>query len=193
MAVGLTVLWLIGYELRNFRGFIRFFLAFGLMIFISFLGIITYFPEFSEEAYIFLTFCAFVSGGMLLAISITTKLCKRQYRPIAFMLWLAVFMIFFLVFVMFGLVVVVVAIIVPGPLEIMEAIVQITLIGLLIGIFAYLLNLPYFILGFISPFFRERFYNLLRIENVSTRGNNGNTDENIKQDARECGSAADSM
>lgn len=182
IAVGLTVLWLISYKLQDFNGFIRFFLAFGLMIFISFLGIITYFPQFSEQTYIFLMFCVFVSVAMLLSVSIATKLCKRQYRPVVFMLWLAVSMIVCFIFSIYSFIGVGMIILRSGPSNIMETIVQVLLIALFMGFIAYIFNLPYFILGFVNPFFRERFCLLLRIKAVSKGENGDNIDTNTGRD-----------
>ena len=40
--------------------------------------------------------------------------------------------------------------------------------GLVTGLLLYAINLPFMILAFCSPFFRERFYACLRLKSMST-------------------------
>ena len=71
----------------------------------------------------------------------------------------------------------------PGP-DILEAILMLTLVGLIFGLCLYVINLPFMILVFYSPFFRERFCACLRLKSmpstVANPATNPPTEEEIQ-------------
>ena len=164
--VGVTVLWLLAKSFTRFRGSVRFFLSFGTMLIIAVIGLLSYSIEFSREFAAFITLFVFIALTMLSSIVMSRRLCKGYYRPVCFMLWLALWIIISTVLSMFGFVVVVSIIFSSGPEFSIEAIFMFALAASIFGLFLYLLNLPYMILGFINPFFHERFCACLNLKSM---------------------------
>ncbi len=158
MTVGITVLWLVVNYFKNFGGFVRFLLSFVTVVIVAGLGTLSYSTEFSNETAIFLTFFAFLAIAMLVAITAAGKLCYWKYRPLRFMLWMALWTILCSVITTFGLFFVGTYIMSSGSKpDISEMILSVSMIGLIFGLCLYMLNLPFMLLGFANPFFRERF------------------------------------
>jgi hypothetical protein len=156
--VGIAVLWLVVSYFKKFRGLVRFLLSFGTIVAVAYLGTFSYTTEFSDEVALFLAFFAFLAITMLVAITAAGKLCYWQYRPLNFMLWLALWTLLCSIITTFGFFIVGTAIMSSGSKpEILEAILMLTVVGLILGLCLYVLNLPFMILGFANPFFRERF------------------------------------
>jgi hypothetical protein len=158
MAVDIAVLWLVVRYFDKFRGFVRFLLSFITTATVAGLGTLAYSTELSNETVLFLSFFACLTITILGAITATGKLCYWKYSPLNFMFWMAVWML--LVSLCTTFVFFIVGIIItssrPGP-DILEAIKMLILTGLIIGLCLYVLNLPFMLLGFANPFFRERF------------------------------------
>ena len=170
MAVGIAVLWLVAKYFDRFGGFVRFLMSFGTLVAVACLGILSYSTEFSKEAAIFLATLVFFSITVIGATATAGRLCRGKYRPLCFMLWLALWTILGSLFAMFGFFLVGTLIMSsggPGP-DIRQAIMMLTLVGLFFGLFLYVLNLPFMILGFANPFFRERFNTCLRLKLMPT-------------------------
>jgi len=127
------------------------------------------FTEFSNEVALLLALFAFLAITMLGATIIAGKLCKGKYRPLCFMLWLALWTLLGSLFATFGFFIVGTFIMSSGSgPDILEAILMLTLVGLILGLCLYVLNLPFMILGFVNPFFRERFNACLRLKSMPT-------------------------
>jgi hypothetical protein len=102
---------------------------------------------------------------MLIAITISRRFCGDTYRPIRFLLWLVLWILiigfltssaFFVIgFVVFS----------SGPGSCLAILIFI-FSGLIFGLSLYVLNLPFLILGFVHPFFRERLCECLRLKPV---------------------------
>jgi hypothetical protein len=69
---------------------------------------------------------------------------------------------------------IVVSMITSSRLGLSDLILVFTLAGLIFGLCLYVLNLPFMILGFVNPFFRERFCACLRLQSIPTTA--GHTD-----------------
>jgi hypothetical protein len=173
MAVGVTVLWLIANYFVRFGGAVRFLLSFGTMVIIATLSTLSYVTEFSDETTMFLALFVFMALTMLVAITLSRRLCGGKYRPVCFMLWLALWTLLGSTFATFGFLIVASMIMSSGP-DLAEAILMLTLAGLILGLALYVLNLPFMILGFAHPFFRERFCACLRLKSIPTTA--GRTD-----------------
>jgi MFS family permease len=175
MAVGIAVLWLVANCFDRFGGFVRFLMFFGTLVAVACLGILSYSTEFSNEAALFLAMLVFFSITVLGATTTAAKLCRGKYRPLCFMLWLALWTIIGSLFTTFGFFVVgnlIMSSGVSGP-YILEAILMLTLVGLAFGLCLYVLNLPFMLLGFANPFFRERFNTCLRLKLMPTTPESG--------------------
>lgn len=163
MAVSVTVLWLIANYFMRFGGAIRFLLSFGIVVIVAGLGTLSYSTEFSNETAMFLALFIFMALTMLVAIALSRRLCGGKYRPVCFMLWLALWILLGSMFAMFGFIIVGSIIMSSGP-DFSVAILMFTLAGLIFGLCLYVLNLPFMILGFASSFFRERLCVCLRLK-----------------------------
>lgn len=158
MAVGIVVLWLLVRYFEKFRGFVRFLLSFVTVVAVAGLGTLSYTTEFSNEVILFLAFFGFLTITILCAATAAGKLCHWKYRPLYFMLWLAVWMLLVSLCTTFGFFIVGTVLMSSGSWpDIPEMIKMLSLVGVTIGLCLYVLNLPFMILGFANPFFRERF------------------------------------
>jgi len=167
MAVGVAVLWLMTNYFARFKGAARFLLSFGTVIFIAGFSILSYKTEFSNETALFLALFIFMALTMLVAITISRRLCGGKYRPVSFMLWLALWTVLNSFIATFGFLIVMSIIFASGPVF-SEAILMFIVAGSIFGLFLYVLNLPFMILGFAHPFFRKRFCACLGLESTPT-------------------------
>lgn len=168
MAIGIAVLWLIVHKFGGSNGFVRFCLSLGILAVVAGLGTLSYCTGFSGETAICLVLLVFMSIVLLLALAVAGSLCKRQYLPVRYMLWLGLCTLFGSVAAMLGFFIVGTLFIFPGQAKLASVIFEVAGVGLALGVCLYVLNLPYMILAFYSPFFRERFYMCLRLKSIPT-------------------------
>jgi hypothetical protein len=163
MAVAVTVLWLIVNYFVRYEGVIRFLLSFGTIVIVAGLGPRSYFAEFSSEMALFFALLVFMALTMLAAITLSRRFCGGKYRPVCFMLWLVLWMLLGSLIATLGFLIVA-SIITSSGSGLSELILMFVLAGLIYGLCLYVLNLPFMILGFAHPFFRERFCACLRLK-----------------------------
>jgi len=169
LAVGIAVLWLVMNYFERFGVFVRFLLSFVILVAVAGLGTLSYSTDFSNETVLFLALSAFQAITILGATTAAGKLCNWRYRPPRFMLWLAVWMLLISLITTFGFFIVGTTLMSSGPgPDILQAILMLTLIGLIFGLCLYILNLPFMILAFYSPFFRERLNTCLQLKSMPT-------------------------
>jgi MFS family permease len=113
---------------------------------------------------VFLALFVCMTFALLTAITISRRFCKKKYSPIRFMLWLVLWMVLLgsfatLIFFILGSL-----ILSSWPSRLISQLIQVLFVGLILGLFIYVLNLPFMLLGFVSPFFRERLYVCLRLK-----------------------------
>lgn len=167
MAVGLAVLWLVAHYFKEYGGIIRFGLSFATVVIIAGLGTLAYSAEFSAEIALFLTLFVFMAFTILIAIVLSRRFCRGIYRPIRFLLWLALWMLLGSFVATSGFIIVGSIIFSSGP-DSAEVILIFLFAGSIFGLFLYAINLPFLILGFAHSFFRERFRACLRLKSVAT-------------------------
>jgi hypothetical protein len=163
-SIGLAVLWLTMHKFSDYNGLTRYFLGLAVMTFVLFLSIRSTYPNYSTKTAQIFSLCFFISIFMLFGFSLTGKYCKKQYRPKTFILWLALFMPVCGIAAMIGYIIFecIVTNSFPDPIVLIMVLVS----GFISGILIYALNVPFLIMGFVSPFFRERFCNILRLKPV---------------------------
>lgn len=190
MAVAVAVLWLVVHYFKGFNGVIQFLLSFATVVIIAGLGTLAYSTEISTEMALFLILFTLMTLTMLVAITISRRFCGGKYRPISFLLLLVPSMLtvglvtssaFFLIsYIIFS----------SGPNSVLEILIFI-FAGLIFGLSLYVLNLPFLILGFVHPFFRERLCACLRLKPVPTALNQTDIDlfneENLSKEMPEKG------
>lgn len=162
IAVAVTVLWLVAHYFKKFSSFVRFLLSFAAVVIVSGLGTLAYSTELSLEMGLFLSLFVLMTFTMLIAIALSRRFCGETYHPIRFLLWLVPWMLLgslvtSSVFIVIGFIV-----FSSGPGSALAILIFI-FAGLIFGLFLYMLNLPFFILGFVHPFFRERFCSCLGV------------------------------
>jgi hypothetical protein len=165
MAVGIAGLWLIANYFHGFGGFVRFLISLGILVAVACLGVLSYSFELPEETALFLALLVFMALTMLTAMTVSQRLCRGKYRPVCFMLWLALWTLLVSSVAMFGFIVVG-SIITSSKPDLSEGIMIVVQGGLTFGLCLYVLNLPFMILGFAHPFFRERFCACLGLQSV---------------------------
>jgi hypothetical protein len=174
-AVGIAVLWLVANYLGRFGGFVRFLMSFGILMVVSCMGILSYSVETSNETAFFLALLVFMALVILVAMTLSQKLCGGKYRPLGFMLWLVLWTPVVSLVAMLGFIVVGSIIMSNWP-DLAEGIRIVVLGGPVLGLCLYLLNLPFMILGFAHPFFRERFCACLRLKPMPMNTQNPGTE-----------------
>jgi len=166
LVAAITFLWLFADKLGRFNPWIAFFLAFALITMFFLLGIVSYLGfGFSQNAVVSLAMLTVLALGMLLGFVLAGWRCRKRYGPVRFMLWLAVSMVVVCLASMLMLYVIV-CLVQKAPIPISTILFVASLVGLILAICLYLINLPYMILALWSSFFRERFYACLRLKSV---------------------------
>lgn len=166
MTVGTAVLWLVAGYFTGFRGLIRYLLAFGTVVLVAACGILSYSAELSNETALFVVFFIFLTAIFLTALAVSRAVCRRRYGPKRFMLWLALWT---LVVGMPGTVGFVISghLIMSSSLSMIrlsEFLLAIFVVGPILGLGLYLLNLPFMVVGFTNSLFRARLCGCLGIE-----------------------------
>lgn len=104
---------------------------------------------------IFPIFPVLLATLLLTILTITARRCRGDYSPVRFMLRLGLWTTIWGLVVAFGYFIIV-TLSFEMRIDDIKILAWIGLAGLILGVFLYLLNLPFMILGFTSPFFRER-------------------------------------
>jgi hypothetical protein len=169
LAIGMAVLWLLAPRLASLHGFARFLLSLCIMAGTAFLGVLSVGWDARETALLFL-FPALVGGVLLAGAAAAGRLCRWRYLPGRFMLWLglcvvagttAVTCVFFLA---------VLTVTRSGLPDLGTMVWQIGLVGSMMGLCLYVLSVPFMILGFVHPFFRDRLRTCLSLRTPDAPG-----------------------
>ena len=164
MLIGIAVLYLLGNYIGRFGSFVRFFMALGIIMAISFMGTLFYFSDFYVQTVILATFALMICA-MFFGFVVSSKFCGKKYRPTTFISWLGLWLSLSIVFAVIGFVAVRM-IITKSELLSEEMLIQLLKLGLCFGLFFYVVNLPFMILGFTSSFFHERFCACLNLKSM---------------------------
>lgn len=182
VAVGIAALWLAASYFGKLGGFVRFLISLGILVAVACLGTLSYFTEFLNVTALFFALLVFMALTMLVAMTLSRKLCGGTYRPVCFMLWLALWTLLVSFVAMFGFVVAVSIIFSSWP-DLSEGTLRVVMGGLTFGANLYVLNLPFMILGFMNPFFRERFCACLGLKPMlASAGSDADSDRPNVQD-----------
>ena len=163
--VALAVLWLLAYMLGNRNRILTFLLALCVLMAVNFIGIVSVQTWSSQAGLNLLIIQALGIVTLLLVFFLAGWYCRRQYGPWRFMLWLALWIV--VISIVAFLIFFLIAVGRTGPVEeIIRQIPQVLIAALIFAICLYMLNLPFMILAFISPFFRERFYAYFHLKSM---------------------------
>ena len=175
LVVGVTVLWLLAHKIGGRDRFV-FLRSLIIMVVIGLIGTISYGGlQFSLQTTASVILLAILILTMLLGFVLTGWRCRKSYRPVPFMLWLALWTTVVSVVIIFGYAVVAVAIMSISGQDIPSywILLQAFLIGLVLSGCLYAIEFPYMILALSSPFFRERFYAWLHLKPMSIATRSG--------------------
>jgi hypothetical protein len=188
LTVGIAILWLLAHKIGNRSRFVTFLLAFAIMAAVGFAGAISYSGlGFSQQTAGALMLLAILVFAMLLAFVLTGWWCRKRYRPVSFMLWLAVWTVavnLMGTLVFYSIVFIVQQASVPIS-TVLTVLLIVPVVGAVLGAFLYMVVFPYMILALRSSFFRQRFYACLRLKSMPTTAGQEPDIANVKMGTSE--------
>jgi hypothetical protein len=171
LTVGLAVLWLLSHWLGNRNRFLVALLALVIIGLGGIAGAVSYpSPESSQQTVASLLVAGLSALILVLGFALAGWWCRKRYRPVSFMLWLAVWTVAATLVIMLGYVGV--AFVITSfaghtPSEWISVLFQVLVVGAIFGGCLYAIVLPFMILAIWSRFFRQRFYACLRLKSMS--------------------------
>lgn len=164
-ATGLSALWLLAQKFKSKNNFVTFFFAFVVAAGFAIIGLISNSGwDLDMQGILFLLIQIIMIFAVLLAFILARRGCRKRYSGIKFMLFLALWMLVICIVGMFAFYFILLGI--QGVSIEFEVILVASIAGLVVGLICYFVNLPFMILGFVSPFFRERFYTCLHLKPI---------------------------
>ncbi len=179
--VGIASLWLLGHKIANRRRFTTFFLSLAIMTIAGLIGIISYgMTGFNIEGLAILMSLGVLALTMLLGFVLSGLMCRNHYSNLRFMLWLALWcevvcMASILVFYS------IMQAIYRSSISLSEILFEIFPAGLIFGLCAYVIIVPYMILAFRSSFFRQRFYDCFHLPAMAAVSTDDSEADSTKQ------------
>ena len=170
LAVAWTVIWLLGHRLMRGHWMAGFLSALSAMLAI---GAWAYMGDygFALNSEMLTSMIAFGTCALALLVAMgLARLCSRRlYRPGRFMAWLFLWMLLAPATVVFPFVVCTVIAVSRAfdPSMLVMMVVSMAVMSGFLGVSLYLLNLPFMILAFKSPFYQERFQAGLALRRAS--------------------------
>ncbi len=160
LIVGWTAVWLLSPWLARYRPSVFFLLA---LVLVLLMVAVFYFAVYqSSDIQSMLFFYSTAIFTLLVGISLTVRSCRGVYRPKAFMAWLVLWLPIGAAISLGGIMVV--AIIINWSVPALSLLLITLPVGsAIIALLLYFLNLPYMILAFRCPLYRERFQTILRL------------------------------
>ena len=158
MVVGTASLWLMAGYLNKLSSVVRFLVSFAIVLIVVGLGMLSYHDIPATALSLFAILLVLLIGVLLVSMIASGLLCRRRYKPFRFMLWLALWILVGGVAVFCFTYVIFILAIVPGSSRphLSQLILSILMPGVIFAAFLYAINLPFMVLGFVHPFFRER-------------------------------------
>lgn len=165
LALGLTLLWLVAPALKG-HGFIRVATAFGSVMAVAALCMISYGTTSAEETTVFAVVLGTMGAVLILAPIAARRFCRGFYHPARFALWLGFWTVIGGVLAMLGALVILLVILPSGPSgsQIPMILLMTMLAGVGVGSCLYIVQLPFVLLGFASSFFRHRLQGCLHLQ-----------------------------
>ncbi len=163
VAMTWTMVWLLGHWLTSRHRSVTFFLMLGLMLAIP---LVSYYCHFKDTDWYPPITCSLGVLILLLVTTFNSHFCRKRCTLLRFLGWLVLWtgLAAFLVTLAFA----VVFIFTMRVMNWVECLVAISAAGTLeLGGTVYLLNLPFLVLAFKSPFYRKRFESIFGIAPIS--------------------------
>ena len=165
LIAAVTLLWLVAPVLTG-RGLARIGVALVLVVAVAGLSVFSFLGTTSSEETLVLL--GGLGAVLILAPTIATRRCGGRYRPVALTLWLALGAVLGGMAATVGFMVVIFLFFSspPDASELLVVTLMTTLVGAVFGLCLFVLYLPYLLLGFVNPFFRERLQACLNLEST---------------------------
>lgn len=167
--VGLAIVWLISHRFAGSNRFavlvlslIIMMLTFAVAI-VGFKGI-----DFDEEVLQMSILFGASAVAVMLSLVMAGLNCSRRYGAVKFMLWLGLWCVVLgsVAMVAFFIAAVIFAAAQGGHIDIASQLLQVAVMGLVLGGILYVLVLPYMILVLNNDMFRQRFYGCFRLREM---------------------------
>jgi hypothetical protein len=163
LVAGIAVLWLLAYKLGNRNRSVSFLLALVVLVAATIVAIVSYQAWLSGVDFEILVVQALGIVTMLLVFVLAGWCCRKRYGPWRFMLWLALWT---MVISLVGMSTFFLISVRPSGRELIQQIPEVLVAGSIFAICIYMLNLPFMILAFVTPFFGERFYAYFHLKSM---------------------------
>jgi len=171
LILGIAVVWLLADKLGNRNRFVTFLLALSVMLVFGFAGIISYSAlEFSQKTIGYAIIFIVIAIAMLVGFALAGRQCRKYYSGPRFALWLCVCNIaacMILLLVYFAVVFIAMMKRSFSPSISILILFQLLMVGVILGLIIYVINLPFIILALRSGFFRKRFCACFRLKSMS--------------------------
>jgi hypothetical protein len=159
-----AVVWLLGVRLSRWHGMLSFSMALAVMLLVGAASGCLRFGFWSRFQFIEY---AVPVAALVLAMSLSACCCRRAFRPVRFLAWLAFWVV---LGVLAGLAAEVVYVLARGDVEFSRIAdywgrlaVKLSVAALCLGGILYVINLPFMVLAFKCPVYRDRFHAVLRL------------------------------
>ena len=162
--IGFSIFWLTMHKFSKYHGMVKFFIYLIIVALILSIGIFTTFSDLDRTIALMFTLIILLASISLLGFVLAGKKCKNQYRPKKFMFWLAIFLSVLGILALLAYVGVGNAIMNSTMQS--EDVLTVLLVGPLTGLFIFTIHLPFMIMGFTIPFYRERFCKYFGLQNI---------------------------
>ncbi len=172
-AFGWSVILLIRHWLGNINRFFTFFLFVGVMLAAFALSYLCQFNDAENAGAMSILYAAFTTV-VVLAMSISGFMCRKKYAPWRFLIWLLIWMGVLSTVLMLAYVILLTTL---EKAFSGEDLIILIPVAAILGSMLYALNLPFLILAFNSPFYRERFVKVFDVGRLQNGVGNANAVE----------------
>jgi hypothetical protein len=175
LAIGISIIFLLGHKIGNRHRFVTFLLAMLIMILVCAVGLVSFGESFFRYGIPFAATSMLLIAAILLTFVLAGFKCRKKYGPVRFMLWLAIWMIGGVTASILILCTVAFTIAsIMGeelPVSWLLFLMQVISVGLILGGALYAVALPFMIFVLNNSFFRGRFFACLHLKSMPTASN----------------------
>jgi hypothetical protein len=169
IAFAWSTVWLIGHWLANLGRWSRFFLSFGMMVVVGLLSCYCHLAGTSDFAFVVIYDGLFMLI-LWLAVTCAARLSRKKYTPRRFLSWFALWNVLAALGVLLSFVAVIALVMLcqigseraAGQLVVLFSVATIS--SFVVAVCLYLITLPFLILAFNNPFYRDRFERLFCLQ-----------------------------
>lgn len=165
LATAWAVVWLLGPWFSRMHGWLALPIAATVMSGIGVLSCLGRFGLTSVDSWMPRAILhTIVALGLLLSMAFSGRLCRKSFSPGRFMGWLLVWMILGILVLVLTMSIFVILMNLKDGVGFLVILVPVYLIGGgFLAIFLYLFNLPFMLVAFRTPFYRQRLCQVLRL------------------------------